>query len=273
MDIPTKVEPKPDVKIVPSETVASSPEVVIDTTTGKPAETVTQTTPSVDQGELERKLSARFNYELRQSQKQIRELNEKIASLSQGKPTKVENSDGQDEIEQIAQTDWKRAVSMLAEKQTKEAIKAYQEQQARETQERTFKDSIVSLDQRSKEKVLKEFPDLVDEDSETTKKYMGVWNREILEDPTFLNNPRKYEIVAAQIRGETKSSNPEVERLKRVAAGSVNSNRSVQSSNRIILTQDEIDLCDKSGIPYATYERNKKRYAQGSFKDGLELKS
>lgn len=284
---PSKEEPKPDVTIVPSETVdnSSKQEVIIDTTTGRPAENVV-TTPSFDPNEIEKKISSKLFYELRQMERRNKELLESIQKSQQVRPTReVEQSDEDSEFEreteQVAQTDWKRAVDLRAERLAKkiasEQIAKFQEAQAKQQEEQNAKSSFLQLEERSKQKVLKEYPELLDESSETFKEYMGIFNKEIVEDPSFMSNPRKFELVANELRSRSgysrTSSNPEVDRLKRVAAGSSASNRSVPSQNRITLTQEEIDLCDKSGIPYANYSRNKKMMEKGGFKEGLELKS
>lgn len=284
---PSKEEPKPEVTIVPSETIdnSSKQEVIIDTTTGKPAENVV-TTPSFDPNEIEKKISSKLFYELRQMEKRNKELLESLQKSQQVRPVRAtENSDEDSEFEreteQIAQTDWKRAVDLraqrLAEKITDKKMKEFQESQQKAQEEQNLKNSYLQLEERSKQKVLKEFPDLLDENSEVFKEYMGIFNREIVEDPYFMNNPRKHELVANELRARSghsrPASNPEVDRLRRVAAGSSASNRSVPTQNRISLTQEEIDLCDKSGIPYASYARNKKILEKGGFKEGLELKS
>lgn len=281
MTDPANAEPKDQVEILPEtvDTSSSQKLVEIDLKTGKPAEKV-QKDYSVDPAEIERKLSARFNYELRQNQKLIKELTDKVSSL-QVKPVKTEISDGDDfdsQVEQIAQTDWKRAVDLRAERIAKklaeEQINAYKTQQKAEEEDRRTKETIQQQDEKSKQKVLKEYPDLIDDNSETFKTFMGIFNRESMEDPYFLHNPRKYEIVASEMRSRSfqPQTNPEVERLKRVAAGSSSNSRSVQSGNRIQLTQDEIDFCDRSGIPYSSFSSSKKSLEKGSYKEGLELK-
>jgi len=284
---PAKAEPKPEVTIVPSETPlvdTSKQEVIIDTTTGKPAENVV-TTPSFDPNEIERKISNKLFYELRQMEKRNKELLESYARPQQVRPARNaeqsdEDSQFEEQVEQVAQHDWKRAVDLRAERLAKkiasEQIAKFQESQAKAREEESLKQSILQSEERSKQRVLKEFPELLDESSDTFRNYMGIFNREIAEDPYFMNNPRKYEIVANEFRskaGYQQAQNPEVERLKRVAAGSSTSQRTVQPGNRITLTQEEIDFCDQSGIPYSTYSRNRKIMDKGGFKEGLELKS
>ena len=279
---PSKEEPNPELEIEASEKppVSSQEVIEIDTKTGKPAEKIQQTS-TLDSSEIERKLSAQFNYQLRQIQKQNKELADQLASLKQVQPARRAETDGLDDFdtenERVAQTDWRKAVDQRAEriasKLAEEKIRAFQDQQKQEHEKKSVQDEFIRLETRSKEKVLKEFPDLLDENSDTFKTYIGIYNREIAEDPYFLNNPRKFEIVAAELKGRgVMTQNPEVERLKRVAAGSSSSSRSVQQGNRVQLTQEEIEFCDRSGIPYASFAQNRNAMKNGSFKEGLELK-
>lgn len=268
---PAKAETEPEVDIKPSEpTVEDTTEIVLDENTGKPVVDTQHVAPSYKE-EMDRLRNQLF-YEQRQAEKRQAERLEQI--LRSHQPVKPEREEQVDELDQIAQQDWKKAVAMLAEKEAEKKLAAYKEQMKQETDTRRVQEAAMAAEERSKQKVLKEFPDLMDENSAVFKSYMQVFNRESLEDPSFLVNPRKHEIVASQLRGQTfQAVNPEIDRLKRVAAGSTTSTRQVSTGNRISLTQEEIDLCDKSNIPYAVYAKNKDLLAKGGYKEGVEIKS
>lgn len=271
MPKPTKVETEPEVEIKPSEIKpVDQVNIEIDEKTGKPVAEVEA--PKQTEDEVS-KLRNQFFYELRQSEKRQREAIEQYLQRI-STPVKPEKSNQEfDEIDQLAEQDWKKAVAKLAEKEAERKLEAYKEQQKKENEERQIKEVALYQEERSKQRVLKEFPDLLDESSSTFKNYMDIFNREAMEDPSFLANPRKHEIVASQLRSNGHTVNPEVERLKRVNASGYTTTRNVQPGKRIELTQEEIDLCDKSGIPYATYAQNRDLLKKGGFKEGVELKS
>ena len=64
--------------------------------------------------------------------------------------------------------------------------------------------------------------------------------------------------------------NPEIERLKRVAAGAAAPTRSNSDSNKIMLTQDEINMCKRSGISVEAYARTKK-LGPSALKEGVVI--
>lgn len=271
MPKPAKAETEPEVVIKPSELAIESPQPVeIDETTGKKVE------PSSDdtyREELEKTRNQLF-YELRQAEKRQKDhLDQVLSQLRQ--PANTEPKQEPDELDQIAEKDWKKAVSMLAEKEAQKIIQDYQKKATEEAQSQKVRETALQIEERSKQRILSEFPELLDERSPQFKAYMEVFNREALEDPSFLHNPRKHDIVASTFRPKFQGmtvANPEVERLRRVAAGSSAPSRPVSQQNRIMLTQEEIELCDKSSIPYNVYAANRDRLAKNAFKEGVEIK-
>lgn len=220
-----------------------------------------------EQRQLEKKLLA-------QQRQMMEELAQRISGSAQPKGTeKLDEFD--EEVERVAQTDWRKAVDMraerIAEKKLEERLKKQEEE--RKTQE--AKQKAMQIEARGREKVLSEFPDAIDESSETFRAYMDIYNREVNDDPSFIYNPRKHEIILPELREKignrrTESTNPEVERLKRVAAGAQVPSRSSSKSESIMLTQDEIKMCKQSGITIETYARTKKLGAAG-LKEGVTL--
>ena len=134
------------------------------------------------------------------------------------------------------------------------------------------------VEARGREKVLTEFPDIMDESTPEFRTYMEIFNREISEDPFFMHNPRKHEIILPELKERMKGhagnafseTNPEMDRLRRVAAGASGPTRQNVSSGKIMLTQDEIEMCKRSSIPLETYARTKKIGATG-WKEGVVM--
>ena len=261
---------------------------VIDSEEHKKAEVEVDLNPSSKQGvaspDPTEKLRNQMFYEMRQQEKKILQAQKQMMeeylskiSSSQTQPQKgAEKLDEFDEeVERVAQTDWRKAVDMraerIAEKKLEEKLKAQEEKR---TQEFARQKSL-QLEARGREKVLAEYPNIMDESTSEFKAYMEIYNREVNDDPMFMYNPRKHEIILPELREkigakESVETNPEIQRLKRVAAGVSSPSRPNQTSNKIMLTQEEIEMCKRSGIPIETYARTKK-LGPSALKEGVVI--
>lgn len=259
------------------------PEVIVTAEEHKPEEveinlSPKQETPAPDPTE---KLRSQMFYEQRQlekrllaqQQKMMEELANRISGNAQPKGTeKLDDFD--EEVERVAQTDWRKAVDMraerIAEKKMEERLRAIES----ERKQSEARESAARVEVKSREKVLKEFPDILDESTPEFREYMEIYNREVNDDPMFQYNPRKHEIILPELRekfkGRSVEVNSEIERLKRVAVGSSSPARPNSTSNKIMLTQDEIEMCKRSGIPIESYARTKKLGASG-LKEGIVI--
>ncbi len=270
-----KVE-KPELVITKEE--HTSPEVEVDLNK-QPQTKVDGATDSTE------KLRNQMFYEMRQQEKKIlaqqqRMMDELVSRISgtnskpQGGASKLDDFD--EEVERVAQTDWRKAVDMraerIAQKLYEEKVKAKEELDKQESQ----RQSAMRIEAKGREKVLAEFPDIMDESTPEFRAYMEVYNREVNDDPLFMYNPRKHEIILPELRekmGGSKrreATNPEIERLTRVAAGVQTPSRQNTTSNKIMLTQDEVEMCKRSGISVEAYARTKK-LGNAGLKEGIVM--
>lgn len=272
---PGKPEPelKPEVQVI-SEEHKESPEVEVNIDS-KPGDGAPDPTE---------KLRNQMFYEQRQFQKKMEaqqrqmmeELAQRIAGTNNtqaGKATdKLDEFD--EEVERVAQTDWRKAVDMRAERKANELFEKKLKERDEEQRSLDNRQNALRVEARGREKVLNEFPNIMDESTPEFRAYMEIYNAEVAEDPFFMNNPRKHEIVLPELRekmkGKSYDTNPEIDRLKRVAAGSSVASRPSVQSNKIMLTQDEIAMCKRSGIPIETYARTKKA-GNAALKEGMVM--
>jgi len=266
------IKQQPEVEIASEEHKPEEVEVNLDP---QPKET-----PAPDPTE---KLRNQMFYEMRQQEKKIlaaqKQMMEEMIQRMSGSNAQPQKGserldDFDEEVERVAQTDWRKAVDMraerIADRKLEEKMKAKEEERKAEES----RQHALRVEAKGRDKVLNEFPDAADESSTTFKTYMEIYNRELADDPMFVYNPRKHELILPELRekmkGRAEDTNPEIERLKRVAAGAATPTRPNQSSNKIMLTQDEIEMCKRSGIPIETYARTKKLGATG-FKEGVTI--
>lgn len=272
-----EVKDKPVIEVVPEEHKESA-DVEVDLNASKPGDAAPDPTE---------RLRNQMFYEMRQQEKRIQTQNRQMMeemvqrmSPNQGQPQKgsEELDDFDPEAEREAQTNWQRGVKKLVRKDIDALVneKLEEKLKAREEEYRVndTRQHALRVEARGREKVLTEFPSIVDESTPEFKAYMEIYNRETAEDPSFVWNPRKHELILPELREKMGSRkidvNPEIDRLKRVAAGSTTPSRPNNESNKIMLSQDEITMCKRSGIPVETYARTKKLGAAG-LKEGVVI--
>ena len=263
------VQKQPEVIVTPEEHKTAEVEVDLSSKQGDAAPDPTE------------KLRNQMFYEMRQQEKKMlaaqeRMMNEMIQRMSGNAqaPKATEKLDEFDEeVERVAQTDWRKAVDMraerIADKKLEEKLKAREEEQ----KNLGARQQALRIEAKGRDKVLAEFPDIMDESSPEFRQYMEIYNRETVDDPMFVHNPRKHELILPELREKMKGrveSNPEIDRLKRVAAGSSTPSRPNNQSDKIMLTQDEIKMCNRSGIPIETYARTKKA-GNAALKEGMVM--
>lgn len=265
-------EKKPVIEVIPEEHKQVDIEVDL--------APQTKETPAPDSTE---KLRNQMFYEQRQlekrmlaqQQKMIEDLAQRISGNAQPRKVSEQLDEFDEEVERVAATDWRKAVDMraerIAEKKLEEKLKAREDERKQDETRQT----ALRVEARGREKVLKEFPTIMDESTPEFKEYMEIYNREVSEDPMFIYNPRKHELILPELREKMgtrriDTSNPEIERLKRVAAGASTPSRPSSESNKIMLTQQEIDMCKRSGIPITTYAQTKKLGLSG-LKEGITI--
>lgn len=258
--------PDPKVEIIPSEKPQQiSEEVVLDANTGKLVEA--PAAPSISTEEI-RKLQATVAYQARQNERIQRELQEAMHTI-RNRPAEApaEKPQEVDEIDRVAQTDWKRGVSMLAEREAEKKFKALMDQEKTRNEQEFAKQRTISQLEREKAWVLERTPSLSDENSEEFRGYYNTYNQMLQEDPSLAANPRAPRLIYYEWKDRQKvDPDPkEIERLKRVAGGQVPQARGTSGSKTIRLTEDELELCKKKGISPAVYAQMK----EANYKEGV----
>ena|SRR3990167_2170671 len=270
---PQEKDQKPVIEMVPEEHKESA-DVEVDLNASRTGDAAPDPTE---------KLRSQMFYEMRQQERRIQaqqkqmmdELVQRISGTNTQPQKGSEKLDEFDEeVERIAQTDWRKAVDMraerIADKKLEEKLKAREE----ESRNNDTRQHALRVEAKGREKVLAAFPNIIDESTPEFKTYIEIYNRETAEDPLFVYNPRKHELILPELRekmgARTIDVNPEIDRLKRVAAGSSTPSRPNAESNKIMLTQYEITMCKRSGIPVEQYGRIKKLGASG-LKEGVVI--
>lgn len=210
------------------------------------------------------KAVARLRWQERQlerDRKEIDELKNRFSNLTLAQaepPATVE----EDEIDKLANQDWKKAVELLAERKIEEIA---QRQRADEQQNL----SIQELEQ-SKTRVRSKYPSIDHEESEEAKVYMEVLN----ENPGLLRNVYGPELAMYKMEERMRSQgrvpeevkpiiDKELARRSRVQATSLPGGRPASKPNTYVLTREQKEYCDFHNISYDQYARTAKNLESG----------
>lgn len=267
-------EKQPDVEITDSEPIETPDElsqVTVDLDQEKkPDASKASEPPEKPKPSLElSKLNNTIAYQTRKLEQAMRELSEVKQQLASRPQVVQKESQNLDEIDEIAQKDWKMGVKKVVlpeiESKIEEILRKRDEAQAQLTR-RNFAEA--ELD-KSKQKVLQKYPQVEDEASEESSLYRQV----ISEDPSILQNVHGPEIAMYRMEermqqmGRTpKSVKPiidrEVNRLARAGASSI-VGRQMSQNGKITLTKEQKEFCDHYNIPYEQYAKNLKAESFG----------
>ena len=261
-----KPEEEPSVEIIedePGETPEAPSQVTIDL--DKPAQKQADHPKEAAKPSPElSKLNNTIAYQTRKLEQAMRELAEVRQQLSSRTQPVVEKPQNLDEIDEIAQKDWKQGVKKVVEKDIEAKINesfAKREEAVRESQKRSLAEAEL---EKSKQKVLQKYPQVEDESTEESQLYRQVIN----EDPSVLQNIHGPEIAMYRMEermrqmGRTPQSvkpivDREVNRLARAGASQV-VGRQAQPNGKITLTREQKEFCDHYKIPYDKYAQNLK---------------
>lgn len=216
------------------------------------------------------KLHNTIAYQTRKLDQALRELQEVKGHIATSRQnTTQKESQDLDEVDRIAQTDWKQGVKKVVEpeieKRVEEILKKREEAQA----ELTRRNSLTSELNKSKERVISRYPMIEDETSEEASLYRQVIN----EDSSLLSNVYGPEIAMYRMEermrqmGKTPAMlkpviDREVSRLTRAGASSV-IGKTTNTSSKPTITREQKEFCDRYNIPYEKYLRNLKASANG----------
>lgn len=278
MEKPVKTEKlEPEVKILaPEQAPQREEQIVLDSDSGKPVETPTQTQPAISQAEFE-KMQRRMEYQARQYERSMRDMQATIEGLKQNiqpvrqtETPKVSEYEFPSDLNERAQNRWQDGVvpiaETVAEKIAEKKIRAILEEREKKQYEAQTLLNRASQIEASKNRVLKKHPELNDESSDKFQEYVQVLN----ENPDLRDNPRGPELLMYEmeerLRSKTSPNTQEAERLKRVAAGTAPVGRtSAGGKKTFTLTQEEIDMCERAGLSPKAYAQAK----EANLKEGV----
>ena len=209
------------------------------------------------------KLNNTIAYQTRQLEKAMRELAEVRSQLA-SRPQNVQAPQNQDDIDVIAEKDWKLGVKKVVEKDIESKVQEILEkrdQAIREVQQKAASEKEL---ENSKTRVLQRYPQIEESGSEEQRLYLDVIN----EDQTLLKNIHGPEIAMYRMEeklrsmGRTPQSvkpivDREVSRLARAGASSV-VGRQASPNGKITLTKDQKEFCDQNGLDYGHYAKHLK---------------
>lgn len=172
------------------------------------------------------------------------------------------------QINTIAEDDWQKAVDIRAELKARKLLREEQEKRDRERQVSERQ----ALVQANANKVREKYPELDDDSSEVAKLYSQVLNQ----DPSLLKNTYGPEIAMYRME-EMMSKNgrqvstvdSEIRRRERVGAGGYLPGNQ-PTSERVVMTESEVQAADRAGIPRSEYAKMKKLTPR-DFKEGVTV--
>ena len=209
------------------------------------------------------KLNNTIAYQTRQLEKAMRELAE-VRSQLNSRPQTVQAPQNQDEIDEIAQKDWKLGVKKVVEKDIESKVQELFEKREQAKRELELKAASEGDLEKSKQRVIQKYPAIEDSGSEEQSLYLEVIN----EDQSLLKNIHGPEIAMyrmeekLRLMGRTPAGvkpivDREVNRLARAGASSV-VGRQASPNGKITLTKEQKEFCDHYSIPYEKYAKNLK---------------
>ena len=217
--------------------------------------------PPVDISKLHNTIAYQ-NRKLEQAMRELQETKAEIQALRE-KPT-VHEPQTQDEIDEIAQKDWKLGVKTLVSKDIEKTVNDILSKRDQIQREIEKKSLLTNELERSKQKVIERYPSIEEEGSEESQIYRQVIN----EDSSILSNVHGPEIAMYRMEermrqmGKTPASvqpfvEREVNRLVRAGASSV-VGRQANQNGKITLNKEQKEFCDHYKIPYEQYAKNLK---------------
>ena len=210
------------------------------------------------------RLNNTIAYQNRKLEQAMRDLQETKRLLSERAVQPVQKEQPVDEIDELAQRDWKQGVKKLVESDIESKVQAILEKRDQAQRELYRKSSLETELEKSKNKVREKYPQIEDDTTEEASLYRQVIN----EDTTILQNIHGPEIAMYRMEermrqmGKTPPSvkpivDREVNRLTRAGVSSVVGTKPT-GDGKITLSKDQKEFCDHYNIPYEQYAKNLK---------------
>ena len=254
------VEVSVETQDIPKEEVQEEPKVVVKEEKPK---------PSIDDQSWRNKVFAQDRI-IQKMNREIEEMRQRVTS--EPSSTKTEVNTELDEIDKLAQTDWKAAVNKLAERKARE-IMDNEKIHIQEQQERLSVQNTMETNSRS---VVEKHPELNEADSEKSVIFQSILSN----NPRWRTSPDGPLLVMYEMENElrkrgydvegnvTQKVEKEVSRITRASASSLPTSRQTTSTNKIVLTREQREFCDQNGMSYEDYART---LSKSRGKEGIEI--
>lgn len=199
------------------------------------------------------------NRKLEQAMRKLEETQAQIASLRERNVPQAPQT--QDEIDEIAQKDWKAGVKRVVLPDIEAKIQEAFEKREKAQAELAKRQASESELERSKQKVLQKYPTIEDAGSDEQRIYLEVIN----EDQSLLSNIHGPEIAMYRMEERLREAgrvpsafkpavDREVTRLARAGASSV-VGRQASPNGKITLTKEQKEFCDQNNLDYGNYAK------------------
>lgn len=215
--------------------------------------------PQVDLSKLHNTIA----FQTRKFDQAMREIGELKVQLQKA-VTPQQVSEIKDEIDEIAQKDWKAGVKKVVETQINEAVTEALKKRDEESRANQKRFSAEQQVENSKKLVMERYPEIETEGSQYNRFYIQAIN----EDPDILSNSRGPYIAMKRMeelmedqgiapRATKKIVDREVSRLVRAGASSIVGHKA-SPNGKITLTREQKEFCDHNNLPYEQYVKNLK---------------
>ncbi len=254
------VEVSVETQDTPKEVVQEEPKVVVKEEKPK---------TSVDDQSWRNKVFAQDRI-IQKMSREIEEMRQRV--VNEPSSTKTEVNTELDEIDKLAQTDWKAAVNKLAERKAREILDN-EKIHIQEQQERLSVQNTMETNSRS---VVTKHPELNEADSEKSLIFQSILSN----NPRWRTSPDGPLLVMYEMENElrnrgydvegnvTQKVEKEVNRITRASASSLPASRQTTSTNKIVLTREQREFCDNNGMSYEDYART---LSKSRGKEGIEI--
>jgi hypothetical protein len=177
-----------------------------------------------------------------------------------------------DDIDKLAQTDWKAAVNKLAERKAREIL----DNEREHIQEQQEKISVQTTMETNAKFVTSKHQELDDPDSEKSQIFQSILSN----NPRWRTSPDGPLLVMYEMENELRKKGydidgkvgekvaNEVTRLTRASSTSLPASRKPLLTNKIVLTREQREFCDQNGMSYEDYART---LSKSRGKEGIEI--
>lgn len=214
--------------------------------------------------EVEKELQVRIKPFINQAEQARRQADQYRTQLEQASKKSPPAEQTQDELDKLVDSgNWKEAVSRLAD-QRAVAIIQQREQQTRIEQDALSRRQLLDSSIR---KVTELYPELDEHAGDPNAEVSKAFSRLMNANPDLLSNPRGPELVMYEMEREM-IADKQTPRSWQVKAASTSNHvpgrastttlapsRPSISSNKVVLTREQKEFCDRQGIKVEDYAR------------------